>query len=1480
MLSINNYIHLLYGAKEMTFNSVNKNWASRVGNTAEQQSFLGTTIESFNVTAGFGDSPSQCTVNLATDKDFGSDGKGLGLGVDVYHTGNGDRFRPPPIGTPVFFSYGRKRANVGDAFVRTIDDYYGTNYKPTWNGGMPIFDKTGKVTAGNPGYWHFAFGGILQSYTQNESNTGGLRHTVTITDPREILANCTLILNNYAGTTFNNSNLINIYGFLEHNAIDATLRIQNDPDLPTGNKDILNAAGGGMDIYTTAGYQGLRTAARTAYPKALKAAYYLHTLANFGGGNSHPMTGTGMSRRSSSGMPYYRLIQAYNYLMGFSDSGIHSEYAAAGYGGFLKFRGLQYAIDLSALPILPKAYMLDYDAISILDLCQEICEAANHELFFTLLPRFVGTGTGWASSSCAGVIKAVTINKSVASAPGQIRTYLNRVSKQVDATKVDIGYELTNETTDKVVTGGKETSVYYFPTPYGGPQHGMHTYQTNDAIVPYYGLLSPGVPTIPRGYGSYSQICLDAGSCQADGVGRYYIATEIELRAASVSFEKWTEFLLMYNNLYMESIESNDIQDLYYAQNVPAGENGQTFFISNNYQITVPRCTWPNHSKEIGFYEGEPKNPCHPPYGWPLYWHRARNIGIPHAGAAGVSAMAAQVIDRADAELGNFVNEEMKSGSTNPTGAGETTEGEEAERSKLGGGNARSGNGKYDDTGYIAVNNARNATVTMAQSDKLSRRGLANAKIVYNFLKKIADECLGKKFLVQVPQRPNTEYTGADGKVGLMDFTAYPSNNYIGAGPYGFPAIKPGGGTFTINGVAYSYPASSMGGSVYQKYLRDPFVPPMSQQGGGLAVNYSAPVGRYTFNYTPSKEGGYYGYYGTPNLSTRQSMALEPIDNAFIKGDDGRLQCYVRFSNSQHISFADFPKGSFSQQFIDPSNGKFIPDISYAMENSNNSNDQLSQTVPQFTTTVTVGGKDFVPQTAVSYVKADLDDNFYIAPNSKLQPTAVWGNAHSFKNVFQAPHKIFNTETCKEEETYTVGFRQYYPKATSGGPISIATIDLDLCYSGAAKGWSRDGVYALITLPDRAVQTISTTFRDGMNMQVNAGSIKHYLQLDVVRGMPGFSNQVPLKPQNSILNCVHDLPNRENDPLGVGFIAGADQAARKAYQGLTFDLTNRINIVSPSPIVPDLVALPLRSEERSYGPWTSFYNAYDNIGGKMEYIHDESLTPWNYGGYGLMDKAGRSKVEMGTSAQVMSERGAFSLPMEPSGITLGTTLTGSGPLVSDINIKVDAQGIESTFNLSSYTTSFGKMQKQRADNLKKLTRERQKLLDVENNLIRRNMGKSQRGFNYSAAINNLRSQLSNPDFSTRNYSALERSTGQSNDNLNLSVDPRPSQGGYVPYGIKGGIPESTHKGPIEKSSSLQSQEGTNYMHSLLSVNPVQAAKTYLNSASSKLSDQFTAAAYGYHSSMTAAPPITPPADSTQYNDTVSDEDISSLEVEN
>ena len=41
-----------------------------------------------------------------------------------------------------------------------------------------------------------------------------------VTDPRNILASCSVILNGYAGTTYNNKNLFNVYGFLEHDPTD------------------------------------------------------------------------------------------------------------------------------------------------------------------------------------------------------------------------------------------------------------------------------------------------------------------------------------------------------------------------------------------------------------------------------------------------------------------------------------------------------------------------------------------------------------------------------------------------------------------------------------------------------------------------------------------------------------------------------------------------------------------------------------------------------------------------------------------------------------------------------------------------------------------------------------------------------------------------------------------------------------------------------------------------------------------------------------------------------------------------------------------------------------------------------------------------------------------------------------------------------------------------------------------------------------
>ena len=90
-----------------------------------QQSFLGASIRSFNINGVFGDSSSNLSVELVVDEYNKADQTPLGVGDDVYHSGNGDAFIAPPVGTPVFFKFGKNWATVEQAYRRTIDQTYG-----------------------------------------------------------------------------------------------------------------------------------------------------------------------------------------------------------------------------------------------------------------------------------------------------------------------------------------------------------------------------------------------------------------------------------------------------------------------------------------------------------------------------------------------------------------------------------------------------------------------------------------------------------------------------------------------------------------------------------------------------------------------------------------------------------------------------------------------------------------------------------------------------------------------------------------------------------------------------------------------------------------------------------------------------------------------------------------------------------------------------------------------------------------------------------------------------------------------------------------------------------------------------------------------------------------------------------------------------------------------------------------------------------
>ena len=225
------------------------------GNGTNQQTFLGASIASFSISAGFGSNSSTLGVELAEDQYNGSDGTPRGQGADVYHRGKdgenvafGDRFFPPTVGAPVYFSFGQKRTTIENSYWNVLTDLYGV-------GG---FRNNGATYYGSD---HFTFGGILQSFTQNKNATGSALYSVQVTDPRDILANTTLILNNYGGTTFNNDNLINIYGFLEHNTKISDEYAADKRAMKYGNsfqpKDLFGNAIGptipGLDVVPLAG---------------------------------------------------------------------------------------------------------------------------------------------------------------------------------------------------------------------------------------------------------------------------------------------------------------------------------------------------------------------------------------------------------------------------------------------------------------------------------------------------------------------------------------------------------------------------------------------------------------------------------------------------------------------------------------------------------------------------------------------------------------------------------------------------------------------------------------------------------------------------------------------------------------------------------------------------------------------------------------------------------------------------------------------------------------------------------------------------------------------------------------------------------------------------------------------------------------------------------------------------------------------------
>lgn len=135
---------------------------------------------------------------------------------------------------------------------------------------------------------------------------------------------------------------------------------------------------------------------------------------------------------------------------------------------------------------------------------------------------------------------------------------------------------------------------------------------------------------------------------------------------------------------------------------------------------------------------------------------------------------------------------------------------------------------------------------------------------------------------------------------------------------------------------------------------------------------------------------------------------------------------------------------------------------------------------------------------------------------------------------------------------------------------------------------------------------------------------------------------------------------------------------------------------SPPPIYPTAAAVPLRSNTLTYGPWFAVGPA-----GKVKMEQDSTLTPWNYGGYTVMNLAGVARALTGVTNMLVGEVGDNEVAGTPT-ISLADTLSSGGPNLTGIDVSIGKEGVTTRYRFATFTPRFGLFAKAAVDRLRRM----------------------------------------------------------------------------------------------------------------------------------------------------------------------------------
>jgi hypothetical protein len=136
---------------------------------------------------------------------------------------------------------------------------------------------------------------------------------------------------------------------------------------------------------------------------------------------------------------------------------------------------------------------------------------------------------------------------------------------------------------------------------------------------------------------------------------------------------------------------------------------------------------------------------------------------------------------------------------------------------------------------------------------------------------------------------------------------------------------------------------------------------------------------------------------------------------------------------------------------------------------------------------------------------------------------------------------------------------------------------------------------------------------------------------------------------------------------------------------------------------PSRVAIPLRSNITTYGPWYS--SNFDENAGGVNFEQDSELAPWNYGSSTILESVASKLAKTSESNTAEFETGSVTYPYWPE-LKLG--FLQNGPNLTNISVVYGGNGVSTNYTWQTYTPKFGKLQNLENQHLKEAYKNRLK----------------------------------------------------------------------------------------------------------------------------------------------------------------------------